>query len=100
MRGLAGLGAECKPDLLGQRRRRADQRRGRVIDLRPTGLRLSSSRSLAKGSTIMQVPSGAIAERTWRSAPRRVAHVVQAVEEGDKVVVFRPGPPWPGRSRR
>ena len=54
--------------------------------MRPTGLRLSSSRSLAKGSTIIQVPSGVERLAHMRGRADRIAHVVQAVEEGDEVV--------------
>ena len=42
--------------------------------------------SLANGSTISQLPSGAREARTCRAAPGGVSHVVEAIEEPDEVV--------------
>ena len=96
---LAGLGAEREPDLLRQRRRactaasRSRSRRG------PTGLRLSSTRSPARGSTIIHVPSGGERARA-RAGPRRPGRPCRAGSRtSSRGRSRRRGSPRPGRPR-
>ena len=72
--------------VLGEGDRYANRGTRRRSRRRPTGLRLSSTRSPANGSTIMQCRR--LSARAARGAPRpRDRHVVQAVEERDEVEV-------------
>ncbi len=56
--------------------------------MRPTGLRLSSRRSPAWGSTTISTPSDESFERTMRGRTDRIAHIVQGVEYGHKIVAI------------
>ena len=88
--GLAGLGAEGQAHLLGERGRRAQQRRERVVGAPDrvevvldavAGLRLDDHPGAPRGERRVHVTGRA----------DRIAHVVQAVEHGDQVVLARVG---------
>ena len=92
---LAGLRPQREPDLLRLGGRGAEQRRGRVIDAPD---RVQIIFDLVTGERLDDHPGAVGRERLAdvRRRPARVAHIVQAVEEGHEVVaaagiVFRAG---------
>src|SRR5262249_59724012 len=82
---LAGLRAEGEPDLLRQRGRRAHQGRDRVEDATH---RVEVVLDVVVGERLDQEPGPVLVEGSAYVARRahRVAHVVEAIEEGDAVV--------------
>ena len=82
---LAGLGAEREPDVLRQRRRRAQQRREAVVGA-ADGVEVVLD--AVAGGRLDDHP-GAVGREHLADVPRgadRVAHVVQAVEHRHQVV--------------
>ena len=65
---LARLSAEREPDLLRQRGGRAEERREAVVGA-PDRVEVVLDAVACRGSTIIQVPSGASISRTCRAAP-------------------------------
>ena len=96
--GLAGLGAERQPDLLGQRARRAQQRRERVVG--PPD-RVEVVLDAVAGRRLDDHPGAVGRQRAADVAGRadRVAHVVQAVEHASPGRSRRRVVRWPGRPR-
>ena len=86
-RRLAGLGAQRLADLLGQRRRHADHRRGVVVE--PAD-RIADIVGRPVGGDRLDQHPGAVGLQQLAHVPgaaARIAHVVQAVEHGDEVEV-------------